>query len=204
MDKRKNKIKKAFLAILPVLAFLACGTVKEATSIKGLAEGQEEILLLSHTGTEAENVEAAVEESGSTAFVHICGEIVSPGVYEVPYGSRICDVLLLAGGFTQDAAPDAVNLAAVVSDGMQVFIPSFTEAENSLQQEKREREGLVNINTASAEELCNLPGIGESRAADIIAYREEQGGFSCIEDIMLVSGIKEGMFKKLKNMIYVE
>jgi len=204
MDRRKNKIKKLVLTILPVLTFLACGTVKEATGIKGLATGQEEILLLSQTGTEADNLDAMAKESGSTAFVHICGEIVAPGVYEVPSDSRVCDVLLLAGGFTEDAAPEAVNLAAVVSDGMQVVIPSITEADNSMQQEKREREGLVNINTASAEELCKLPGIGESRARDILAYRKEQGDFGSIEDIMQVSGIKEGMFLKFKDMIYVE
>ena len=144
------------------------------------------------------------EDEAQAVFVHICGEVAYPGVYEVPKESRLCDVLLLAGGFTEAAAMDSVNLAGQVSDGMQVVIPSIQEVRQAAAEKARERDGLLNLNTATKTELCTLSGIGESRAAAIIAYREAHGGFSAVEEIMQVEGIKSGTYEKLKDRIYVE
>lgn len=140
----------------------------------------------------------------TTAFVHICGEVVCPGVYEVPSDSRIYDVLMLAGGFTEEASEDYLNLAAPVSDGMQIRILSQEEAEAERKRQANEALGLININTASVAELCTLPGIGESRAEDIITYRTDNGAFGSPEEIMQVSGIKDSMYEKIKDKICVE
>ena len=139
-----------------------------------------------------------------TAFVHICGEVVSPGVYEVAEDARICDVLLLAGGFTEHAATDAVNMAQKVTDGMQVVVPSVEEAAERQAIAEAEADGRVELNTATLEQLCTLPGIGETRARAILAYREEHGGFSATEELMQVSGIKEGTFNRLRELVYIK
>lgn len=136
-------------------------------------------------------------------FVHICGEVNAPGVYELPEGSRIFEAVESAGGFTDEASEESLNLAEVISDGMQIVI--LSEEEVKLQQEAADNlaSGLVNINKASKEQLMTLPGIGESRAEDILRYREESGGFETIEDIMKVSGIKDAAFQKIKDSIVV-
>ena len=136
-------------------------------------------------------------------FVHICGEVMQPGVYEVAEGSRLFEVLELAGGFTDEAAEASLNLASQVSDGMQIVILSKAEEEQKNEAEAEQASALVNINKASKDQLMTLPGIGESRAEDIIRYREESGGFSTIEDIMKVSGIKDAAFQKIKDSIVV-
>lgn len=135
-------------------------------------------------------------------FVHICGEVQIPGVYEMPKGSRIVDVVNAAGGFKKEANVDLVNLAKEVEDGMQVMIPSINVM---VEQNGASKEaGKIDINNASLEELCSIPGVGESRATDIIRYREENGAFKKIEDIMKVSGIKQGVFEKMKEKICVQ
>lgn len=140
-------------------------------------------------------------------FVHICGEVNQPGVYELPAGSRVFEAVEAAGGFTEAAAPDSLNLAQKVSDGMKLVILSEKEAETlsgeSFSGTAGESDGLININTASKEQLMTLTGIGESRADDIIRFREESGGFEKIEDIMKVPGIKNAGFQKIKDRITV-
>ena len=142
-------------------------------------------------------------ESVQMCFVHICGEVNAPGVYELPEGSRIFEAVEAAGGFTEEASEESLNLAGVISDGMQIVILSEDEAKRQLEAEEYMASGLVNINTASKEQLMTLPGIGESRAEDILRYREESGGFETIEDIMKVSGIKDAAFQKIKDSIVV-
>jgi competence protein ComEA len=147
-----------------------------------------------------------------TAFVFICGAVVNPGVYEVENGSRICDVLELAGGFGEDAETDYLNLAEPVSDGQKVYVPTqgetatalFAGEETETAEAVEEASGRVNINTASKEVLVTLPGIGESKADSILAYRAEHGGFSSIEEIMEIPGIKEAVFSKIKELITVD
>lgn len=188
------------LAGLPVLLFLACGAAKETVNLPALQDGQEFFETKQEEAADA----SEKEEEQATACVHICGEVWYPGVYEVEAGARICDVLLLAGGFTQEAAAGQVNLAQKVTDGMQVVIPSVTEQKEAEKKEELKTAGMVDINTASLTELCSLPGIGQSRAEAIIAYREETGGFRTAEEIMQISGIKEGMYERLKDKIYVK
>ena len=163
----------------------------------------------------------------STLFVHICGEVMRPGVYELPEGSRVYEAVEEAGGFTQDAAADYVNLAYILEDGWKIEIPSWENLETDGEGKGNgissgisadagwtgngtgdfggdaSGDGLVDINTATKQELITLPGVGESRAESIISYREKNGGFSRIEDIMKVEGIEDGMFAKMKDKICV-
>jgi competence protein ComEA len=149
-----------------------------------------------------------------TVLVHICGEVRTPGVYELTADSRICDVLLLAGGFTADADTEAVNMAAGIEDGMQIVIPTETDRTQEMTENSSDRTGekaagktesqLVNINTADKETLMSLPGIGAGKAEAVIAYREAGGVFKDIKDIMLVDGIKEGVYAKIKDKICVK
>jgi len=192
MKQYKNKIVTMLITGLPMLVFLACGGKKETVELENLQT--------------YETVEIAGDNESISAavYIHICGEVVSPGVYQVPADSRIYDVLLLAGGFTGEAAVEAVNLAKPVIDGMQIIIPSVEELQQEKEALDRQRAGMVNINNASVDELCTLPGVGESRAADIVAYRNTHGAFETIEEIMQVSGIKEGLYEKIQSKIYVE
>ncbi len=143
-------------------------------------------------------------ENVTMIYVHVCGAVNWPGVVSLPKGSRAEEALLAAGGFREDAQRDYVNLAAMVEDGQQLYFPTMEEAVLLQQQEYATENGLVNINTADEEQLCTLPGIGESRAQDIINYREKQGAFQKKEDIMKVSGIKQNAYDKLCDRITVE
>ena len=98
----------------------------------------------------------------------------------------------------EDAGREAVNLADWITDGQMLYFPTKEEAR---QAGTKTAQGLVNINTADAAQLCTLPGIGESRAADIIAYRERNGGFDSCEDIMKVPGIKTNVYEKIRDKI---
>ena len=156
------------------------------------------------------------EESETGIFVYICGEVRLPGVYELPSGSRVVDAIEEAGGFTEEADLTAVNQARFLTDGEMLTIMAlgdipagrdcsgdFGNGGTAAWQSEEGRAGLVNINTADAAELMTLRGIGEAKAADIIAYREEHGPFSTIEEIMKVSGIKDAAFSKIKDDICV-
>ncbi len=148
-------------------------------------------------------------------FVHICGAVAAPGVYEMPEGSRVYQAVEAAGGFLSQADEGYLNLAAPVHDGMKITVYTREEAKTapapealseglSGKVEGKESGAKVNINTAGKEELMTLKGIGESRAEDIIAYRKKLGAFSEIEEIMQVPGIKDGAFQKIKEQITVQ
>lgn len=139
------------------------------------------------------------KESSEEIYVYVCGAVVQEGVYRLPKGSRIFEAVELAGGFREDAATTGVNQAQVLEDEMTVYVPTIAEAV----AEETISDGKVDLNRASKEELMTLSGVGESRAESIIKYREQNGGFQTIEDIMKVSGIKEGLFEKIKDFIKV-
>ena len=136
-------------------------------------------------------------------YVHICGEVNNPGVYELAEGSRIFEAVEAAGGFTEEAAQASLNLAQVISDVEQIVILTQDQAAEKARQEREQAAGIVNLNTASKEQLMTLTGIGESRAEDILRYRQESGGFQAIEEIMNVPGIKESAYLKIKDSITV-
>lgn len=136
--------------------------------------------------------------------VHVCGAVNNPGVYELPKGSRIYEAIEAAGDFTEEAAKDYTNLAQIINDEMKIIIPTVQDVENGTMPIQSEPDnGLININTADITALCTLPGVGESRAEAIIAYRDRNGSFETIEQIMEVDGIKEAMYAKLQDKICV-
>ena len=164
--------------------------------------------------TEADETSRDENNEDDMIYVYLCGAVCNEDVYAVPPGSRVNDVLKMAGGFREGAANQYVNLAKEVTDGEKIYIPYADDIEkdmvgeliknsgNSEESSSSENgQGLVNINTAGKDELMTLPGIGEGKAEDIIAYREQNGAFNSIEELMNVSGIKEGTFRKLKDKI---
>ncbi|MBQ2275575.1 MAG: ComEA family DNA-binding protein [Lachnospiraceae bacterium] len=158
------------------------------------------------TEKKATKEESTVEKKSDTIFVYVCGSVKRPDVYEVEADGRIVDAVKAAGGFLKDADKNAVNLAQSLTDGQQIYIPSVKEQSksNNEQQEQNNKSGnLISLNHATKEELMTLPGIGESKANLIIQYREEKGGFSKIEQIMEIQGIKEGVFNKIKDDITI-
>ena len=158
--------------------------------------------------------EASLSESQSTIFVHVCGKVNDPAVYEFENGARVVEAIEKAGGFMENAATDYLNLAKVLTDGEKIYVPDKEEAlglnpvnvdtAQGNVADAKDTNSNVNINTASKEELLSLKGIGDSRAEDIINYRTENGKFAAIEDIMKVPGIKQGAFNKIKDNIMLE
>ena len=173
-----------------------------------------------------EEVEEIKEETVvDTIFIDIKGEIKYPGVYEMQLGDRVIDVVQMAGGFTDEATTDNVNLSKRLKDETVIIIPSYLKNYDNIiikndyeidsnddivQSEKNESDekiesssSLININTASVVELMSLDGIGESKAKAIIEYRDINGDFENILDIKNVSGIGESIYEKIKDNITV-
>lgn len=184
------------------------------------------VLSLDNKEVSAENVEITkmdVTNVTSKVYVDIKGSVKKPGVYQVSADSIVWDIVNLSGGFTKNAYTKNINLSQKVKDEMVIYVFSKNEMlkmnenvktdttcttniinyDNCITTEKNETStSLVNINTASKEELMNVSGIGASKADSIIAYRIKTP-FSKIEDIMNVSGIGESLFDKIKKYITV-
>lgn len=148
------------------------------------------------------------EGTGNSSYdesvvVYVTGAVLHPGVYEVGGNMRVSDAIEAAGGFKNNAAADYLNLAAQLSDGEKITVPTKKEAKALNKDDDSDESHLVNINTAAKEELMTLPGIGESKADAIIAYRQENGGYRNIEELMQISGIKEGVYSKISEYITV-
>jgi competence protein ComEA len=154
-------------------------------------------------------VELLPAPTAGPLMIHVDGSVQQPGVYPLSRGSRVQDALLAAGGMTGEANTAAVNLAAPLRDGEKLHIPAqgtpFAPRAPAYEEETAQPNlvGPVNLNSASLEALENLPGIGPTRASQIIAYREQNGGFQSIEEIMEVSGIGPASFERLKDWITV-
>lgn len=152
-------------------------------------------------GSEASAGATAGADKTAKIAVHVCGAVEEPGVYYLAPDSRVADAIEAAGGFSADADRDWLNLAETLEDGVQVRVPTVQEGADLASAEAASLSALIDINTAGTEELMTLPGIGEARALAIIAYREANGPFAEITDIMQVSGIKEAAFEKIKDRI---
>jgi competence protein ComEA len=145
--------------------------------------------------TEGLNETEAVEQF---LYVHIVGEIKTPGMYQLPLGARLVDAVFAAGGLTADADNSSVNLARELSDGEQIVVfkvGEIAEAGGSAPG------GLISINRATAEQLEELPGIGPALSSRIIAYRDANGGFKTKEDLLNVSGIGDSIFAGFTDLI---
>lgn len=223
---KKNFITAAICVIFIVFSgilYLKQGTggtdasfINEAGSAMETADAGSGVLQEEEAGDRQEAEDSSSTQAAANGIaVYICGAVKHPGVYSLPDGQRICDAVDAAGGFRKSAARSAINLAKVLSDGEQVVVPTKKQAVSykdngtgntgsgvDAASAKAGAAGLVNINTASREELMSLPGIGESKADAVIEYRLSDS-FKNIMDIKNVNGIKDGVFNQIKHLITV-
>ena len=192
-EKKKYYTVVAGLCVMIAGALFLCGRSEAVL-------GRDGVVITLETERQGGSTEPEVSREPDLT-VHVCGAVRNEGVYKLPPGSRIEDAVNAAGGFLPTADRDYCNLARLVEDGQQIRVPTRAEAESLREQEREHDSGLININTATEAELMTLPGIGQTRAQAIIAWREKNGGFKTIEDIMKVSGIKESAFLKIKDRI---
>ena len=199
---KKNRIGKMVFVWAALLTLSGCAKepavlwdAPVAQSEETEAPGKEDGQALS---------ERAADASDDVIVVDICGAVKKPGVYKLEQGARVFDVVKLAGGLLADADADSLNQAAFLQDADKIRVYTKAEAKGAEPADGAAGGGKVDINRADIAQLCTLSGIGQSRAQDIIAYREANGKFSTIEDIMKVSGIKTAVFQKIKDSITVQ
>lgn len=179
------------VALFCMLLF-CCPACKEE---RLLWEGTQEDGLSEESNAEDTVPEAEDLQETGTIYVHVCGAVVCPGVYELPVGSRLHDAVNKAGGFDEEADREAENLVRELVDGEKARIPFIGETVVVSEEAK------IDINTADLKLLCEIPGIGESRAQAIVDYRKEHGGFQSAKELMNVPGIKEGIYAKMSPYI---
>ena len=190
------------LVIVAVIAFCGGNLYQEWR-----AEG-EGLTLVQEDATAGETAadSAAPENASGEVVVHVAGAVSSPGVYTLPADSRVDDAVRAAGA-TADADLSQLNLAQKLADGQKITVPvaGATPADGSSAATTADSDngGLININTATQEELESLPSIGEVRAQAIIAYREEHGGFRTIDELKEVSGIGDKIFADISPHVTV-
>ncbi len=194
---KNNKFIIIFTIVLSAIGYIFL-YIKEEKNENILIEVEESII--------EEPVE--VIEKVPQICVDIAGEVINPGVYLLDEGSRVNDLIIMAGGVTKDANLTNINLAYILSDGIKITIPNKKDnsTKNIIQGSiigSTISSGIVNINQAALEELMKLPGIGESIATSILEYRNEKGNFKKKEDIKNVSGIGESKYSKIKDKITV-
>ena len=196
-------MKKIFLLIFLGFLLTAC---KDKSDIKFEKADIETLEQSSEASLEESLSEPTSVEEYIDVFVSGC--VNNPDVYTLKKGSIINEAVKMAGGFSEGACKDYVNLAKKLEGGEHIVIPSVDDIESASVQmpvdETKDSQSvsLVNINTATKEELMGLPGIGERKADSIIEYRKSKS-FSSPEDIMNISGIKEAAFNKIKDKICI-
>lgn len=226
----KKRIYLSALVIIMVMSSITACKKEEAT-VYFATETQQDAVADSDVTTSDDNAEDVKSRSEDTTAsdnavtdtdtsakwcVYICGSVANPGVYYMDHGTRICDLVDMAGGMTAEACTNYWNLAEELYDGRMIYVPTAKEIEENLSPELWKQDsgqpegesntsssGRININTATKEQLMTLSGIGESKADSIIKYRTENGSFSAVEDITKVSGIGEAMLNKIKDDITV-
>lgn len=171
-------------------------------------ESSEEMISSEHSEEKEVSNDSATQECA----VYVSGAVKNPGLYRYYGQARVSDAIEAVGGFTKNAATTAINLAQILNDGEQITVPTKKEVAKSQksadQMESQNNSSssvsaLVNINTASLDELMTLPGVGQAKANLILDYRMEHGSFSSKEDIMKISGIKEGVYNNIKDLITI-
>ena len=189
--------------IFLVILLTGCGTGRNSS--KDLEELFETLQNVSQEGSMPDAQETQMKETEEgLLYVYVCGAVRKSGVVRLPTGSRALDAVEAAGGLSEEADLDSINLARILTDGEKLYIPDETQSSRLWEEtEGEETSALIDLNTAGVSRLCELPGIGKAKAEQIIAYREEYGAFQTIEDIMKVPGIKEAAFRKIKDRIIV-
>lgn len=220
-----NRIKILILGVLAVLCTVlgivsfngkeeevsVISKKEEVEVFEAKSSSDSELLQKQTLEPEDASLKTTPVETPREIAVFVCGEVNSPGVYVFHEGDRVLEAIKSAGGLTENADETYINQAGYLTDGVKLYFPSKEEAEGlgpgdstlMVPDSSPSVTGLVNINTATPEELMTLPGVGQSKADSIINYRTEHGAFKRIEDIMNITGIKEGLFGKIKDKITV-
>ncbi len=144
----------------------------------------------------------------SPLTVHISGAVNNPGLYQLRDGSRVQDAVAAAGGFDAEADPQSVNLAALLVDGTKIIVlekpaPGRSSTLTTPTPPALSIYNPIDLNTATAETLDALPGIGPSKAQDIVTYRETHGAFTTIDDLLNVPGIGEGILEQIRPYVTI-
>lgn len=151
------------------------------------------------TGEFSVSANESVDEVGQQfLYVHVVGEVQSPGMYQLPIGARLVDAVFAAGGLTEEADNASVNLARELTDGEQIIV--FSTSQEG-QAPGSTASGLVSLNRAGDKELEELPGIGPALAGRIVAWREANGGFKTVQDLLKVSGIGESLLSGVIDLV---
>lgn len=222
MRDRKKRTTVVIMICILLVVVSGCSKEKNLDTLEEVQQREktESVEVSDETENKADETEQTVDtepvkKAGSEGviYVFVCGQVASPGVYELPKGSRICQAIDAAGGMLDTASTDWVNQAETAEDGQKIYVPSTEEAETMPEgqqtgqmQERSSAEGTdekVHLNVASREELMTLTGIGEKKADAIIRYRESNGGFQSVDELMQVEGIKEGTYNKIKDSIVI-
>lgn len=147
------------------------------------------------------DIETPATVQASALFVHVSGAVGVPGLYRLAQGARVVDAIAAAGGFAEGAARDGVNLARPLADGEQLYVPLVGEAGSP--PTGPASDGRVNLNSADEGGLDTLPRIGPALAARIIEWRERNGPFTSVDDLLAVPGIGEKMLESLRELVTV-
>ena len=219
-----NKVLSKVVIIVVMVCFSACGKgKKENVFLSETQDASESETVTDNSSNvdEAENInphetldDVELDETLSKViYVQVNGAVNNPGVYKIEKEMRVFEVIELAGGVSTNGATEAINMARPVTDEMVIYIPTkeeviqgFTDETETVFEDYElddNKKILVNINTASIDELMTLSGIGETKARQIIEYRKENGAFKDISEIMNISGIKQSAFEKIKEYITV-
>lgn len=181
--------KRLGAGLLAALVALSAGMVSALESKNNVALAVDQQLI------------TAAEErpltSTANVFVHVSGEVINPGIYQLPANSRLFDAVFAAGGFTDQAQADSVNLARPINDGEQIKVAKIGEI--SVQSDQSQ--STISLNSATLNQLDQLPGIGATLAQRIIDWREQNGGFSRISDLRKVSGIGPKLYESIKTLV---
>ncbi len=228
----KQMITMILLPLLLGMFFQGCGVdhtvyLERETEAPGGGVQEAGTSETEESGRTAADGEASKAKEDTVYYVYVCGAVERPGVYQLEAGSRIFEAVAMAGGLTGEAGADSVNQAEGVADGQMVRTPTREEAAQRVSAGygntsgageqgsaadvfpeglpgPESADGRLDLNQASVAELMELPGIGRTKAERIAAYRGEHGGFSSVEEIMQVDGIKNGVYNRIRDYIKVK
>lgn len=189
-----------FLAVLTLVLFNLFKEPEEYAEVTTASSSSQ--MTIESTSTSKENTDW---------YVDVKGAVKAPGMYKIKEGMRLMDAVDQAGGFLEEADRNQVNFSKLLTDQEVVFIPKIGETPPTVQageastvgDSSSDEKGKVNINTADSTELQTLSGIGEKKAQDILNYREENGSFQKVEDLLNVSGIGEKTLENLRDFITI-
>ena len=222
---KDNRLFVSVIAVLMVIfcffLWMTCGagnsmeaetSYTDVTALSTSSSSKQSSQSLSEASSQSKTEGSEKDESKVT--VDVKGAVVNPGVYTLKEGARVTDVIQEAGGMTEDADAKSVNLAASLSDEEVIYVANKDENVSVLDQTSTgqvsdkggqavSKDGKINLNTATSEQLQTISGIGAKRTEDIIAYRESHGGFQSVDDLKNVSGIGDKTLDKIRESLYV-